>query len=142
MSGQYQERRELDAEFKRFTEILISQNEAVNRIYLAQSASTEKALESVASQMANLASSQTKLMDTQATLLSSHIEHKKDLEYINKRAERQDDTLSKSIAKIEKVSNTLILIEERTDQSNKKWAYVGGIIVAIITSGLIGYLNK
>ena len=142
MNERHPERRELDAEFKRFTEVLISQNEAVNRIYLAQSASTEKALEGVASQMSSLVASQAKLMETQSTLLNSHIEHKKDLEYINKRAERQDDTLSKSIAKIEKVSNTLILIEERTDQSDKKWAYVGGIVVAIITSGLIGYLSK
>lgn len=137
MSGQIQERRESDSEFKRFTEIVIAQNEAVNKIYLSQTESTRNALEGVIKSMDGLAASQAKLMDSQTMLVNAHIENKKDLEYINKRAERQEEELSQAMKELKLNSKTMILIEERTNNSANHWKTIGGIITSVISAGMI-----
>lgn len=142
MSEIFREKRESDSELKKFAEIIISQNEAVNRLNMQQNESTRKALDGVISQIERIASSHAALLDSQSALLNSHVEHKKDLEYINKRAERQDESITKLISELDSNNKITILLEERTKANSNNWSSVGAIVTSVVSAGAIAFWVK
>lgn len=142
MSEQEQERRESDSELKKFAQIVLSQNEAINRLNMEQSENTRRALDGVINQIEKIASSHATLLESQAALLNSHIEHKKDLEYINKRADRLDKSILQLITDLDSNNKITILLEERTKNNTAHWASVGAVITSVISAGAIAFWVK
>ena len=81
-----------------------------------------------------------KLTETVQKLADNQIETKKDREYDSARAERIEENQKEQGKKIETLSNTVLLLDERVGNQKNKWAEVGKIAGAIITAVLIAKL--
>lgn len=78
-----------------------------------------------------------KLTDTVQKLTESHIETKKDREHDSDRMERIEDNQKEQGQKIETISDTVLLLDERVGNQKDKWSEVGKIAGAIVTAVLI-----
>ena len=78
-----------------------------------------------------------KLTETVQKLADNQIETKKDREYDTARAERIEENQKEQGKKIETLSNTVLLLDERVGNQKNKWSEVGKITGSIITAVLI-----
>lgn len=113
--------------FEKFTKIVMAQNESISRIHLEQSASTKASLD-------GMVASIDKLTEVQVILTNAHIEAKKDREYDQKRAERLEENQKEQGQEIKHISDTVILLEERTNNITKRWGTIIAVISAVIAS--------
>lgn len=78
-----------------------------------------------------------KLTDTVQKLTDAHIETKKDREYDSDRMERIEVNQKDQGKKIEAISDTVLLLDERVGNQRDKWMEVTKILGAIVTAVLI-----
>jgi len=80
-----------------------------------------------------------KLASTVEQLTKAHIESKKDREFDQIRNERLEKNQRDQGKKIDLISNTVLLLDERVGTHKGKWADVTKIIVAIISAVAISH---
>jgi len=78
-----------------------------------------------------------RLVDTVDELTKSHIEAKKDREYDSVRMERIEKNQREQGKKIENISDTVLLLDERVGRHKDKWADVAKFVSAIVTAVVI-----
>ena len=137
---------ELKQSFIEFTEVVQHQNETMSKIHLDQIAQNETIsriqIEQHAATTASIngmAKSIDKLAEVQVILTQAHIEAKKDREYDQKRIERVEENQKEQGQDLKHISDTVILLEERTGNITRRWAIVGTTVSAAIAAIVAAY---
>lgn len=78
-----------------------------------------------------------KLAETVEELTKSHIESKKDREHDAARAERLEENQRDQGKKIELISDTVLILDERVGNQKDKWVDLTKFATAIVTAVLI-----
>lgn len=134
MSETSSESKALETVFEKFSELVISQNEATSRMIIEQNANTREALN-------DMTQSINKLAEVQTVLTNAHIEAKKDREYDQKRIERVEENQKEQGKIIGELSNTVILLVERTGVASKHWGKIAAVLSTLGTALLIWFFT-
>ena len=121
----------------------IAQNETISRIQLEQNAATTASID-------GMAKSIDKLAEVQVILTQAHIEAKKDREHDQKRIERVEENQKEhgqevrqnkkdQDLEVKHISETLILLEERTGNATRRWATIVTTVSAAIAAVIAAY---
>lgn len=134
MSETSSESKALETVFEKFSELVISQNEATSRMIIEQNANTREALN-------DMTQSINKLAEVQTVLTNAHIEAKKDREYDQKRIERVEENQKEQGKIVGELSNTVILLVERTGVASKHWGKIAAVLSTLGTALLIWFFT-